>query len=36
MSLLGHPRENLAAARLKLPSEAVTMLDQIATAKAAA
>jgi len=36
MSSLGRLRENLAAARLKLPSEAVTMLDQIATAKAAA
>lgn len=35
MASLGHLRENLTAARLKLSSEAVTMLDQIATVKAA-
>jgi pyridoxine 4-dehydrogenase len=35
-SSVGHLRENLAAANLELPSEMVTVLDQIATGKAPA
>jgi aryl-alcohol dehydrogenase-like predicted oxidoreductase len=31
-SSIGHFRENLAAARLKLPPETITELDQIASA----
>jgi pyridoxine 4-dehydrogenase len=30
-SSVGHLRENVAAADLKLPSDAVTLLDRIAT-----
>jgi pyridoxine 4-dehydrogenase len=30
-SSVGHLRENLAAANLELPSDTVTVLDQIAT-----